>query len=91
MPESSNLNSDRMPDIPLIDPHGRAALLLVESLMHGLIERSVLTTENVVQITERAEEVQAEAAEAADGAGAPLWFSHGLLTAISRSLRHDIP
>ena len=27
---------------PMLDPHGHAALLLVESLIHGLLERSII-------------------------------------------------
>ena len=71
------------------DPHGHAALILVESLIHGLCERGALSTEEAVAITERAINVQAEFAEAADGAGAPLWHSHALLTAIAASLKID--
>lgn len=69
------------------EPHGNAALLLVESLIHGLCENSTLTTDQAVEITERASEVQFDQAEAADGAGAPLWRSHALLATIATSLR----
>lgn len=76
--------------IPLpSDPHGQAALVLVESLIHGLCENSTLSCAEAVEITERAVSVQSDFAEAADGAGAPLWRSHGLLSAIATSLRFD--
>ena len=71
------------------DAHGHAALLLVESLMHGLCENRTLTSAEAIEITERAVEVQGEQAEAADGAGAPLWQAHALLSAIAASLRSD--
>ena len=72
------------------DPHGHAALLLVESLIHGLCENSTLSVGEAVEITERAVSVQSDQAEAADGAGAPLWQSHALLSSIAASLRIDV-
>lgn len=71
------------------DPHGHAALLLVESLIHGLCENATLSVGQAVEITERAVDVQSDQAEAADGAGAPLWRSHALLSSIAASLRVD--
>jgi hypothetical protein len=71
------------------DPHGHAALLLVESLIHGLCENSTLSTNEAIEIAERAVHVQSEQAEAADGAGEPLWQSHALLAAIAASLKID--
>jgi hypothetical protein len=71
------------------DPHGQAALLLVESLIHGLCENSTLSLDEAIEIAERAVDVQADRAEAADGAAAPLWRSHELLLAITASLRID--
>lgn len=72
------------------DAHGQAALVLVECLIHGLVERSVLTTVDAIEIVESATDVQADVAEAADGAGPKLWHSHGLLSVMSTSLQHDI-
>lgn len=69
--------------------HGRAALVLVESLIHVLIERSALTIEDAMDIVATALEVQAEVAEAADGAGQVMWQSHSLLSAIAKSLQND--
>ncbi|MEO5937812.1 MAG: hypothetical protein ABIQ43_02250 [Sphingomonas sp.] len=74
---------------PSSESHGHAALLLVESLIHGLCENSTLSTSQAVEIAERALEVQFDQAEAADGAGAPLWQSHALLSAITESLRSE--
>lgn len=71
------------------DPHGHAALLLVESLIHGLCDNGILTADEAIEIAERAVNVQFEQAETADGAGAPLWRSHALLSAITASLKID--
>lgn len=50
------------------DARGQAAIILVESLVHGLIERSVITINDAVDIMESALEVQDDyLAEAADG------------------------
>ena len=57
---------------------GSAALLLVESLIHGLCENDTLTVDEAITITDRAADVQQDHAEAADGAGAPLWRAHAL-------------
>lgn len=74
---------------PPSDPHGQAALLLVESLIHGLCENATLSTDEAIEIAERAVSVQFDQAEGADGAGAPLWRSHALLSKILASLQID--
>lgn len=88
MPTNEN---HTMPEAtPLLpDPHGQAALLLVESLIHGLCENAVLDPDEAIEVAARAVYVQAERAEAADGAGAPLWRAHELLSAIAASLKID--
>ena len=89
MPINDNEPSGRdfMPPIP--DPHGHAALLLVESLIHGLLARSIITTADAIEMVESADSVQVDVAEAADGAGAPMWLSHALLEGIAHSLKVD--
>ena len=84
-----NDNSWRTATLPMPDAHGHAALLLVESLIHGLIERSVITVDDALDLVETANSVQVDAAEEADGQGAPMWHAHTLLTAIEQSLSHD--
>ncbi len=74
---------------PLPDPHGQAALLLVESLIHGLLERSILSVTDAIEIVSTADDVQVDVATAADGHGAPMWQSHALLTTILESLKVD--
>ncbi len=75
--------------LPPPDAHGHAALLLVESLLHRLVERSVISTDEAIDILETADSVQVEIAEAADVAGSPMWRSHALLSFIAGSFRHD--
>ena len=75
---------------PMPDPHGHAALLLVESLIHGLLQRSIISIDDAIEIVGSADSVQVDVAEAADGAGAPMWRSHALLDAIIRSLKIDV-
>lgn len=75
---------------PVPDAHGQAALLLTESLIHGLLARSIISIDDAIEIVETADEVQVQVAEAADGAGAPMWQSHALLSAIAESLKYDV-
>jgi hypothetical protein len=79
----------RIAELPAPDAHGHAALLLVESLIHGLIERSIISVGDVMDIIETANSVQVDTAEAADGHGAPMWRAHELLSSIARSLGHE--
>lgn len=85
-------DNDTGPTVPTLHPsdsYGMAALLLVESLVHGLCENETIETDEAIDIVERAVSVQFDQAEAADGAGQPMWRSHDLLTAIASSLRSD--
>ncbi len=73
------------------DAHGEAAMLLVESLVHGLIARDVISLADAVEIVDVAAEVKADGA---NEHGRPLTNAQkslGLLTAISSSLRRDLP
>lgn len=67
------------------DAHGRAALLLVESLIHGLIARSSLSVSEAVEIVQIAIEVSEDANTAETSSG-----SDQLLNSIRASLMHDI-
>lgn len=95
LPESASMpTNDNEPKIPGTTPtpsdaHGQAALLLVESLLHGLCENSTLSAADAIEIVDRAVDVQFDQAEAADGAGASMWQSHSLLSAIAKSLSFD--
>lgn len=88
MPTNDN-DASRRDALEPPESHGRAALLLVESLIHGLCENGTLTMAEAIAIAERAAEVQSEQAEEADGAGAPMWRSHAMLASIVASLKTD--
>ena len=66
--------------------HGAAALLLVESLIHGLVARSGLSVTDAVDIVQVAIDVQVQIS---DHAGVEP--STQLLTRIADSLRADDP
>lgn len=89
MPTNDNDPALRQAAAPLPDAHGQAALLLVESLIHGLCERSTLSVDEAVAIVDRAANVQEDFAHSADGAAAPMWRSHAMLSFIAESLRTD--
>jgi hypothetical protein len=73
------------------DPHGQAAMLLVESLIHGLIARSLITVTDAIEIVDIASESGLEIAEA-DGRSLGVTLkSLGLLEAISTSIKWDLP
>ena len=69
--------------------HGRAALLLVESLIHGLANRKVITIAEAIEIIEVAAEVESELARAAGHDEAEI-DGKSLLTPISKSLEVDL-
>ena len=71
--------------------HGHAAILLVESLIHGLIARDVLTVTDAVEIVDTATEVSVDIAGDRGSAAADVRTSVGLLEAISSSLSRDLP
>ncbi|WP_157799358.1 hypothetical protein [Qipengyuania seohaensis] len=85
-----------MPDVALIDlvpgeePHGRAALLLVESLMHGLIERSVITPRDALNIAVAACEIDLVVGEHNGETTENRSTSQQLLDKIVMSLRSEI-
>lgn len=90
MPSNDNHSALPMPSPLLPDAHGHAALLLIESLIHGLVERSILTLAEGVEIVATAIDVQVDVARAADGAGAPMWHAHSLLSRMSDSFEIDL-
>lgn len=79
--------------LPLREPdaHGQAAMLLVESLIHGLIARKVLSVADAVEIVDVAIEVKSEIGPELGDTPATLQKSINMLQAINASLRPDIP
>ena len=72
------------------DAHGQAAMLLVESLIHGLVSRSVISVEEAIEIVEIAAEVKAEIAIDLGDSPEALHRSLTMLESISSSLRQDV-
>lgn len=70
--------------------HGHAALLLVESLIHSLIDLSVISTSNAVELVATAVEVK-EDIIAESGSSAALERALILLQTIGNSLKMDVP
>ncbi len=71
------------------DPHGQAAILLVESLIHGLIENSVITVPGAIEIVESAAEAKAEIGFDLGDSAETMDLSLEILAAIADSLRTD--
>lgn len=72
------------------DAHGQAAMLLVESLIHGLIARSVLSVADAIEIVAVAADVKQDIAADLGDSPATLQKSISLLNAISLSLSSDL-
>jgi hypothetical protein len=76
---------------PEPDAHGQAALLLTESLLHGLIARSVITVADAVEIVGVAEEVKEEIAfELGDSTPTKRRSLH-ILADIRKSIEGELP
>ena len=88
MPDS-NINDDHKPfGITMKDANGAAALLLVESLIHGLIARSILSVHDAVDIIDIAANIERELD--ATGLAPPFGDFQSLLVPIASSLRVDL-
>ncbi|HEY0626864.1 MAG TPA: hypothetical protein VGD10_09030 [Allosphingosinicella sp.] len=73
------------------DAHGQAAMLLTESLIFGLIERSVISVADAIGIVEAAADVKVDVATEVGESSETMQHSLNLLTAISDSLKLDEP
>lgn len=74
-----------------IEPHGEAALLLSECLLHGLIDNSILSVSQAVDIVDSAFEVRQELADEHGPTSASVRHSLAMLTQIRNSLSRDLP
>lgn len=72
------------------DPYGQAALLLVESLIHGLVARSAITLGDAVDIVTVALDVKDEIAAELGDSPETKDKSMELLRAIRASLNNDL-
>lgn len=71
------------------DAYGHAALLLVESVLHGLIEQSVFSVEKAVDLVDTAASVKSEIAAEKGDLSPMVQRSLSLLEDISTSLQSD--
>lgn len=85
----SDENEQASPTERMADAHGQAALLLVESLIHSLIVRSVISVPEAIEIVEVALDVDVEIGADLGEPSSQLSQSHSLLAAISASLLVD--
>lgn len=88
---TSNDNDERDPVVRFEpDPYGQAAMLLIESLIHRLIERSTITIEDAIEIVQVAGEVKDDIGEELGDSPATLARSLALLKKIEVSLSNDL-
>lgn len=88
--DRSNANLGSTADLGT-DAHGHAALLLVESLIHGLIAQEIITVADAIDIVDIAIDVKADDGVDQGLSPASLRKSLGLLETIGNSLSHDLP
>ena len=67
--------------------HDSAALLLIESLIHGLIARSILTVKDAIEIIDIAADAEREMHDVNNPSNAPFV---SFLNPLSRSLQGDL-
>lgn len=79
------------PYLPPAEAHGQAALLLVESLLHGLIARKLIAISDAIEIVAVASEVTQESSHDLGEDPVILARSLVLLEAIGTSLAIDLP
>ncbi len=72
------------------EAHGRAALLLVESLIHGLIARSIFSVAEAVGIVEIALDAQIAIGDDAGQPTASMQKATALLSTLAATLRIDL-
>lgn len=72
------------------DAHGQAALLLVESLIHGLTARQVLSVPDAVEIMTIALDVQTQAVDGAAVPSVAMVRARMLLKTLVDSLKTDL-
>ncbi|TVV77346.1 hypothetical protein [Sphingomonas solaris] len=73
------------------DAHGQAALLLVESLIHGLIQKGTLSTEDALEIATGALEVKEAIMDDVTETRATAQRSLQMIARIIASLEFDRP
>ncbi|WP_380872423.1 hypothetical protein ACFB49_33600 [Sphingomonas sp. DBB INV C78] len=93
MDEFPNDNGEQRDDRNRLEPdaHGQAALLLVESLIHSLVARSIISVADAIEIVEVAADVESDFAADAGEPSTNVSPSLALLNALGSSLKFDLP
>lgn len=86
-------NDNSAPIVKVVEPdaHGQAALLLAESILHVLVDTSVLTNAEAISVVVAACEVKTEVATAAGESIGRMKQSLDLLNHMCASFRADEP
>jgi hypothetical protein len=71
------------------DAHGQAAMLLTESLLHGLIARKVISVPDAIEMIEIAADTKKDVAAEMGESPAKLDKSLSILNAVRRSIAND--
>ncbi|NGP18900.1 hypothetical protein [Devosia aurantiaca] len=74
----------------MADAHGRAALLMTESLLHSLIAKSIISVAEAVEVVETVISVEKDAIADVGDSDGTIRKSLALLQKISTSLSHDL-
>ena len=74
-----------------VDAHGQAAMLLIESLIHGLVKTSVMPVKTVVEVMEIALDAQAGLVEDAAQPSFSMYKAEEMLSTILEGMRMDLP
>lgn len=92
MTETVNEFPGTMPTDPQSEPdaHGQAALLLIESLIHTMVDARMIDTQTAAATVRSAAEVKVEVAEAAGESAKRMNESLALLQAIETSFEADL-
>ena len=91
MPHSANENTlVPLPPSDEPDAHGQAALILIESILHALVEKDVLTTHEALDAIHTAHEVKTEIATRAHESESRMQESLELLKRIAMTFEVDL-
>lgn len=84
-------SSAARPIVKVVEPdaHGQAALLLAESILHALVDTSVMTNAEAITVVTAATEVKREVATAAGESTGRMQESLDLLSRMSASFEAD--
>lgn len=88
---SNEMNSPALPLVKVVEPdaHGQAALLLAESILHALVDTSVMTNAEAITVVTAAADVKREVATAAGESTGRMQQSLDLLSRMTASFEAD--